>query len=278
MFGFGAFGEFAFGETPGGLITPIFEDAWHQQFSDPARYRLAPKAAIAIASWSAFVVDPFILTRPEVVSADRFVRPFSEPVRFPQALPTRVQQFAAFVKADPFPELVSADRFVPPFSQPVLFVRGHQSKALPTHAQQFAAFVKADPFPELVSADRWWRVFDEPTRFPRGHQSKALPTYAQQFAAFAKADPFLEMVSVDRWWRALNEPTRFRRALPTAQQKFQASLGLPFSGFEQETVSVLGTATLSAAALTTNEAILSDENAVLVYTAEIHPWVLAGRA
>lgn len=219
MFGFGSFGEFAFGDAESVAATPVFEDSWHQRFNEPTRYRIAPKAAIALIAWSAFVTDPGILTRPEHVSADRFTRQFSEPVRFAPRLPTHAQQFDAWVA---WP-LDSAERWQPPFSTPTVF-----PSRLPTHAQQFAALVKSDPFQETVSEDRFHQRFSEPVRFPR-----AALTAHQRFDALVKGSPFPETVTEDRFHQRFNEPVRFSPRLPTHAQQFSAWVAWPLDSAER---------------------------------------------
>jgi hypothetical protein len=219
MFGFGSFGEFAFGDAESVAATPVFEDSWHQRFSEPTRYRLAPKAAIALIAWSAFVTDPGVLTQPENVSADRFTRQFSEPVRFAPRLPTHAQQFSAWTA---WP-LDSAERWQPPFSTPTIF-----PSRLPTHGQQFAALVQSDPFPETVSEDRFHQRFNEPVRFPR-----AALTAHQRFDALVKSSPFPETVSEDRFHQRFNEPVRFAPRIPTHAQQFSAWVAWPLVSAEK---------------------------------------------
>lgn len=209
MLGFDALGRLALGQLPGATAgATIFEGSWHQPFNTDVVRQRTPYSA-ARQQFAAFVeASPFkeqwtperfsyvALSEPsrsrkpmhegaqqfaafvqfrfpELVSADRWFVPFSEPVRFRRFLPTSEQPFTLIVEEPPFFESVTADRWSPSLSEPVRFRR-----ALPASEQQFAAFVQFSPFAERVTADRWFAPFSEPVRFrPR------LLTANQQFLA-----------------------------------------------------------------------------------------------
>lgn len=50
------------------------------------------------------------------------------------------------------------------------------------------------------------------------------------------------------------------------------------AGLGDGPVALVGRAVLSAVAITTFDVLLADQPAPMVFAAEIHPWVLAGRA
>ena len=94
---------------------------------------------------------------------ERWLRPFSEPVRFRPRLVTANQQFASFVQAEPFGETIIVEKCFRPSREPTRFRTA--LRPMHTGAQQFASFVQFEPFNEVVSADRWFVPFSEPTRF-----------------------------------------------------------------------------------------------------------------
>lgn len=132
LLGFDAIGRYALAQTPPPGKAIANEDTWHQPFATDIVRRLPPYHA-ARQQFAAFVkASPFL----QVVSADRWFVPFSEPTRFKtarQPMHTGAQQFAAFVKALPFLQVVSADRWFVPFSEPTRF-----RPALKTANQLFA--------------------------------------------------------------------------------------------------------------------------------------------
>jgi tetrahydromethanopterin S-methyltransferase subunit F len=203
---FGSFATAPFSGVPSGVAppTPVYEDAWHQAFSEPVRFRIKPAQLVAITAWDGIVSDPALRARPEASTPDRFSRDLSEPVRYSPTLKTANQQFEAFVGFSPFGESSHTEAWLPSLSEPVRY-----SRRLATGSQQFASFVESDPFPEIYTESEWGQPLSEPIRY-----RPTLRTSNQQFAAYTFFDPY--------WVPPLDEPVRFRPTLKTSNQQFTA--------------------------------------------------------
>jgi hypothetical protein len=164
----------------------------------------------------------------ESVSIDRWLQPYSEPVRVRVSLAAPRQQHSAYVAAAPFTENVTADRWLNAFAQPA-------RRSLPNFGAATTFVGDAQPLTgmswfgtwslpsdgaavvidasstfiaiENVTEDRWHQPFSEPVR-----SRPALSVANQRAFALTSAAPFGETVSVDRWVQPYSEPIRLRRA------------------------------------------------------------------
>lgn len=230
-------------------------DRWLQSYSEPIRIRRGrgPDSAFvpyvpAVSgdgvgavptNWTATpVVQSFqyqisasvsFVPPAEVVTSDKWYRPFTDPTRR-IGLPTAEQQAAALVQASPFAETVLVDRWQVALSEPVRRKRVVSSDfvtllgvpvdigwlapfSMPARSKlatlgPSVAFVFAPATGETITVDKWLYQFSEPVRSKPG-----LLVANQQAFAFVKAAPFAETVSIDRWLQGLSDPTR--RKYPT---------------------------------------------------------------
>ncbi len=157
-------------------------DRWLQALTEPARRRgLGTHHQLSVA----YVGD--------WVGSQRWFAPLSEPARIRPGLPTRHQQYLAWVQAAPFAEAVSIDRWLQPLSEPRWSKR-------PVPQQQFTALWPY-PLPNLDAPAGVYPLY--PDRATR----KTLPTAEQQALAFVKAAPFAEATQLDKWFAPLSEPS-----------------------------------------------------------------------
>lgn len=223
------------------LLSRQTNTGWLVEPSQPLRVKARAYAAAQIAS--GLIIDPFILTQEEAVTADRWVQPFTQPFPIRRRLLTGAQQHLTYGDVTTVAgELVTLDKYYKPLVDPVRVPR-----RLSTGSQQYLAFVKAAPFAETVSYDRWAFPLSEPVRRRglRPHYQQyhiagpanpivafhwqpplALPipkryVAFQQYLALVKADPFPETISTDRWWMPYSEPQRSRLRLATAAQQYE---------------------------------------------------------
>jgi hypothetical protein len=146
----------------------------------------------ALPIWSIFSQ-----TTAEVVTLDKWYRPFSDPVQY-RVLSTAQQIALALVKATPFSETVSLDRWLIALSEPVRF-----APSLRTASQQAGWWNTFTPAAvENITVDKWYPPLAEPVRF------RVFSTTQQQALALVNAAPFAEVVYPDKWFEALSEPTR----------------------------------------------------------------------
>jgi hypothetical protein len=161
---------------------------------------------------------------PEVLTLDKWFRPFSEPVRIPARLGTGSQQFLVLVKAAPFGETNTEDRWHQPWSEPR---RDHVVKRhlIAEAASGGVISPSALTQPEAVTEDRWHQPWSEPVRFRR------LPTSEQQTLAYVRVAD--EVITPDKWFAPLAEPVRFRR-FPTSEQRDLAYVRLLIETITQD--------------------------------------------
>lgn len=140
----------------------------------------------------------------ETITPDKWLRPFSEPVRttIKAAMVALAASGGVLVESAPFPETVTESRWHQPFSEPVRL-----KPSLITGAQQALSF-----HPRPFVSFSWFEPLSEPVRLkPR------LPEGEQQFLALHPApSPFV----ATGWFESLSEPVRFRPALPATEQHY----------------------------------------------------------
>jgi hypothetical protein len=105
--------------VPTGVNTAATEATWHKQWADPNLWvKVAATAAIAlIASGQTF--DPFPRGTPEFIGPDKWMQPFSERLHPKRGLQAASQQALAYSESAQFPETTTIDRYLYPFSEPV---------------------------------------------------------------------------------------------------------------------------------------------------------------
>lgn len=182
-------------------------DRWHQQLSEPVRFRMLPAmaAVLAIASGQVFSPDPIENDDP---STFEIWRPFHDPVRVRPELAARLQQTAALTHAPPFEETVLEDKYHQALSEPIVKSRPRLAEAL----QQTSAFTHAAPYEETVSFDRWLYALSEPVRVP-----PRLIVAAQEANWLVQGGSFAETVLIDKYLYRFNEPVRLPPRLHAAQ-------------------------------------------------------------
>jgi hypothetical protein len=156
--------------------------SWFKPLSDPERIDLTKKGHASAQVASGVIVDPFILTQPELVSIDRWQQPLDQPFPIPRRLDEASQQFSI---APPWAELVTAQAmpgwFVP-FSEPSEYLA---PRRLETGAQQ--AFVYTHEW--AIPIDRWLQPLSEPRRYAfEKHLPIALYPYLFSEAEFLRAN------------------------------------------------------------------------------------------
>ena len=70
----------------------VTESRWHQPWSEPVRYKVAPKLAIALMASGLFFSPQ---QTGESISLDKWFAPFRDPVRIKRGLNVALQQFSA---------------------------------------------------------------------------------------------------------------------------------------------------------------------------------------
>jgi hypothetical protein len=260
----------------------ITEDKWHFPWATPTRPRIAAAAAIALIAsglfqtpfvapaaagtgivtpvtdsvgiqfkerrqYQALAYVPFVAT--ETVTVDKWVYPWTEPVRKRAGLIAAAQQvFTADTAAIPVSQL---EPWFQPLSEPVRQKPGLRASLQPvqpapvldndtqiiqtfesrwhyawsepvrtrrfqTAQQQSAAFIGPS---EIVTVDKWVYPWTDPVR-----QKPGLRASLQQSLTATTLDPDTQLTNgfESRWHYAWSEPVRFNR-LATAQQPFYAA-------------------------------------------------------
>ena len=238
------------GETqpvPASSLDSFQESRWHQPWSEPVRHKIAPALAIALIASGVsapFINVPFLrqeafaagwsqppaqirqvqyqaTTRPvsvvaEDIFADKWFKPFSEPVRIKLGLLASLQQVSP---ENPFgltqPESVTEDRWHQPWSEPVRF-----KPRLIEGGQQDFAFHSA---PQVSFS--WFNNLSEPVRI-----LPALPTYQQHYFEF-QPTPIINI----GWFGPLSDPSVLSspRLFEASQRAFTTDLNpiVSFSWF-----------------------------------------------
>ncbi len=182
----------------------------------------------------------------EAITVDKWFKSFADPVRFPPALPTSAQQFAAFnpqpfVSFGWFENLSEPVRFPPRlqeaaqqvvafYSQPVVSFAWFANLSepvrlvprLPDDKQQFFAY-QANP--TTVTPFAWFAELSKPQKLDK-------PGLAASQQPFFTIDP--EVIPLGRlttWFAPLSEPVRLPARLPEGEQQFTALNPLPRVSF-----------------------------------------------
>jgi hypothetical protein len=97
------------------------ESAWHKAWAEPnLGVRVVAAAAIArIASGQQ--LDPFWRPTPEFVGPDKWWQPFSERLYAKPRLHASLNPFLAYSESAQFPETTQLDKYLYPFSIPVRY-------------------------------------------------------------------------------------------------------------------------------------------------------------
>lgn len=170
----------------------IFEDKWHQAWSEPVRLRRLSTAQQQAEIWSGFTPT---FTGTDVAPAAYF----DTRVYFSKRIQYQVYANPAFA---PFQEVIYEDKWHFPWSEPV-----RQKKGLAAHEQQFLAF---NPQPFVSFSYYGWLT--EPVRLKKG-----IPAYEQQALAF-NPQPFVTF----GYYGWLSEPVRLKKGLPAQLQTTEA--------------------------------------------------------
>lgn len=191
----------------------ITESRWHQPWSEPVRYAIAPLLAIAlIASGPVFPVQQ----QGEEITSDKWFAWLSEPVREKPGLRASLQQsFTIDPVAFTLPEsAIPIDRWLIALAEPIrLDLRINLRASL----QQAATI---DPYAltqaESVTEDRWHQPWSEPVVKAK----IGLISAAQEDLAITIAE-FGEQIGYDKWGYQWSEPIRLdlRIHLMTAAQQ-----------------------------------------------------------
>ncbi len=187
---------------------PSVSFGWAYPWSEPVRQ----KRGLGAQFQQAFTIDPFILTRPEQVSEDKWHQGWPDFARAKPGLPAWQQQTLAFW---PFPisgETVTLDKYWQPFSEPV-----RQKQGLGARFQQFLAI---DPFiltqAEKVTEDRWHQPWSEPVRQKLGQRAALQDEYTAP--VFVPA-----VVAVNYgWFEPFSEPVRAKSHVEAVSFDFTA--------------------------------------------------------
>ncbi len=270
----------------------IFESAWHQPWSPPVKTRIAPLLAIALSASGLFAP---IFVPPEVTTVDRWNSALAEPVRLKPGLAAKQQQTLAFVATTG--ENITPDKWLFPWSEPVRFrtlrvsqqqslaydaipiTNGfeslwHQSWSEPVRikpsfrkgTEEFQAFYSQpvvtfsyfnrlnEPiwpkkglkpqFQQSTTADttviptskipNWLYAWSEPVR-----QKPGLLVALQQAAPFAPTDPILARLI--QWFSPLDEPVREKIGLWTRLRQFFTTSPAPQANIVNITLSATET-------------------------------------
>lgn len=146
----------------------------------------------------------------EVIAADKWSYPWSEPVRFkrdPKATIALIASGNWFVGAEPFGENILESEWHYPWSGPVRTRPG-----LGAHLQPFASFVNPTPQQDENEA-RWHYPWSEPVRTRPG-----LSAAEQQFL-FYPSLPILRDIS---WFAPFSDPVRQKIGLAAFLQQFDS--------------------------------------------------------
>lgn len=241
----------ASGQTP----EAVTESRWHQPWSEPVRFKMAPLMAVVLAAASGNQFDPYPIPNANPFP-DKFEKRWQEPVRIPPRLIEANQQTLAFVGFAPFAERPDESKWHQPWSDPQKLYK----EGLLTAAQQADWLVQFSPFAETVMESKWHQPLSEPVRFPprlgaelnpfEAHDWKIVPTqYIDRWllqwtdpvrtpprlnaalnpsAVLGRAAPFPESITEDRWHRPWSEPVRFKRIHASQQSSDVLGRAGPF--------------------------------------------------
>lgn len=178
----------------------VTESRWHQGWSEPVRYKQAPKARISLMA-SGGVVPLGV----EAITPDKWFNPYSEPGRFKQGLRASLQQATTL---NPFgmtqAESVSEDKWHQAWSEPVRIKPG-----LKVYLQKTTAFSETPV--RVVVESEFHYPWSEPVR-----KKPLLHAALNQFLAHS---PTLPPV-IYSWIPQLSEPVRVKLALGARYQQF----------------------------------------------------------
>lgn len=163
----------------------IFEDKWHQPWSEPTRRKTTPANQQALA-WSGF-------TPAATFTEDQWHQPWVDPVRR-RGFAVQYQQFTAFVQAAPFNETILEPEWHYAWSTPVRLKPG-----LPVALQQQPAWSGFTP--GAIFEDKWHQPWATPTR-------RKASAANQQALVWSGFTPTGEVVTLDKWYAAWREPVR----------------------------------------------------------------------
>jgi hypothetical protein len=234
-------------ETSDGLISAPFippaaidVDSWYRPLEQPVRVKIDPRRFITLAldatidfsppqviavphgtsavifqqafQYPSLAYTPFVTTA-ETVTVDKWVYPWTEPVRQKPGLRASLQQAAIGPVLDDETQIIDQfeSRWHFPWSEPV-----RTKRQLPTGEQPFLAYT---PQPD-VDIDSWYKAFVDPVRLKRDPAAaRALETSDGGIQT-----PFTtEVVDVDSWFHWLETPTPAKPGLRAALQ--QAAIG-----------------------------------------------------
>lgn len=190
--------------SPWALTQPetVTESRWHQSWSEPVRFKQAPRARTSLMA-SGGVVPLGVAV--EVVTPDKWFSRLSEPKRFKQGLRADLQQTTTL---NPFgmtqAESVSEDKWHQAWSEPVRIKPG-----LWVSLQRASAFGEAPV--RVVVESEFHYPWSEPVR-----KKPLLHAALNQFLAHS---PTLPPV-IYSWIPQLSEPVRVKLGLAARHQQF----------------------------------------------------------
>lgn len=201
--GDGSLGEYALGEFEKGDL--FVHNLW-APFSEPKRFRVNPRLAIALMASGAFMSIPV----DDGFTTPTWLRQMNEPKRFKQGMAPQRQPFLAYLEAPTqnapfgrgevnFAEQTMESKYHYPWSEPRRFKKGLSW----TLQHSFTI----DPIP--VPASRgigWFAPLSEPKRFKRG-----LAPWQQQVLT-QDTDPVPTTKGIG-WYAPFSDPKRFPRGL-----------------------------------------------------------------
>ena len=213
---------------------PVLSSQWYYPWSEPVRLKkFSPAlqsvtalpvttpvaAAVTIVDTSDYGVifprsfiyqsqtKPVFPPTPETITADKWIYPWSEPVRT-RRFPTSEQQVSSLG----FPPPVTAGQWIYAWSEPVRSKRGLSVTLQQTLAWQFVAPVA--PSTDVVVPTTW-----------SGPPDRNLLLQYQRSTAPVTV-PSAEIITVDKWFKSWQEPVRIRRGLRASEQ--QAYTAAPY--------------------------------------------------
>lgn len=264
--------------TQTALVPAVTVDEWGYRWSEPVRTRAlatalqpilrgpvappSPAETVTASIWPQVIFTKYLIyqsvarpvfTPAEVTTVDKWIYPWSEPVRqkiglradlqqsfigltlnpdtqitqffesrwhYPWSEPVRIkpqvpvgEQQALIQGPSQTPEFITVDKWIYGWSEPV-----RQKIGLKTNLQQSLIAPVLNPETQIIQTfeSRWHQPWSEPVRFRR------FPTAEQQALIFQSA--FFETINVDKWGYAWSEPVRQKPGLKTGLQ--QAFIGL----------------------------------------------------
>jgi hypothetical protein len=207
----------AFQLEPNTQIIQGFESRWHYAWSEPVRVRQLPTAE---QSTTVLGVPSF-----EVVTVDKWIYPWIDPVRSKSGLGAALQQFIAQTVLEPNTQIIQGfeSRWHYAWSEPV-----RVKPQVPAAQQQ--AYAAPVSVTETITVDKWVYPWRDPVKV-----KPQLPVSQQQFLAADTA--VIPTSNLEPWFAPLSDPVRQKPGLgPHLQQSLIATTLEPntqiIQGFE----------------------------------------------